>query len=184
MYDTVKHCLKLGLSDARTTDYLVWILQHPGQIVLTVSQVISTRDINQTFDLPAGDIDGALIRIRDQMINTIKNVCSLVLGQVESTKLLTVEAMVTLQVHWRDIVETLIRNHVSQPGMTCALHALIVHQVREKNDFEWQKHLRYEWNDKDSNFQIQQADASFPYGYEYLGCSSRLVVTPLTDRLA
>lgn len=117
MYDSVKHHLKLGLSDARTTEYLAWILQHPGQIVLTVSQMISTRDINQTLGLPAGDIDDALIRIRDQMISTINNVCSLVLGQVESRKLLTVEALLTLQVHWRDIVETLIRDHVSDSNV-------------------------------------------------------------------
>ena len=58
----------------------------------------------------------------------------------------------------------------------------VVLQIREKHDFEWQKHLRYEWNDKETNFQILQVDACFPYGYEYLGCSSRLVVTPLTDK--
>ncbi|CAF1414036.1 unnamed protein product [Rotaria sordida] len=165
MYDAVKHHLKLGLSDIKNTDYINWILQHPGQVVLTISQVVYTRQVNEKFDLQSMESDSSLIQIRDQMITTINNVCSLVYSNVEQSKLLTVEALLTLQVHWRDIFEMLIKLH-----------------IRDKNDFEWQKHLRYDWNDKETNFQILQGDASFLYGYEYLGCSSRLVITPLTDR--
>jgi hypothetical protein len=58
------------------------------------------------------DIDNALIQTRDQMVTTIKNVCALVYVQLEHTKLLTVEALLTLQVHWRDIFEMLIKHHV------------------------------------------------------------------------
>ncbi|CAF3746445.1 unnamed protein product [Rotaria socialis] len=165
MYDAVKHHLKLGLSDIKTTDYSNWILQHPGQVVLTISQVLYTRQVNEKLDSQSNENDAGLIEIRDQMIITINNVCALVFTNVEQSKLLTVEALLTLQVHWRDIFDMLIKTH-----------------TRDRNDFEWQKHLRYDWSDKETNFQILQCDASFPYGYEYLGCSSRLVVTPLTDR--
>jgi hypothetical protein len=46
------------------------------------------------------------------MITSINNVCLLVFAQLEYTKLLTVEALLTLQVHWRDIFEMLIKHHV------------------------------------------------------------------------
>ncbi len=82
--------------------------------MLTISQVIYTKQVNQTFDSSSTQIDKALIQTRDQMITTINNVCSLVYAKLEQTKLLTVEALLTLQVHWRDIFEMLIKHNVRQ----------------------------------------------------------------------
>ncbi len=82
--------------------------------MLTISQVFYTKQVNQTFDSSSTQIDRALIQTRDQMITTINNVCSLVYAKLEQTKLLTVEALLTLQVHWRDIFEMLIKHHVRQ----------------------------------------------------------------------
>ena len=44
------------------------------------------------------------------------------------------------------------------------------------------RQLRYEWDEQKNDCQLIQCDATFTYGYEYLGCSPRLVMTPLTDR--
>lgn len=40
---------------------------------------------------------------------------------------------------------------------------------------------RYYWVD-DTDLKIRAVNAEFQYGYEYLGNSGRLVITPLTDR--
>lgn len=42
------------------------------------------------------------------------------------------------------------------------------------------KQLRY-YFEQDSTI-IRMANAQYTYGYEYLGASDRLVITPLTDR--
>lgn len=40
---------------------------------------------------------------------------------------------------------------------------------------------RYYWLN-DIGEVVRAVNAQFSYGYEYLGCSGRLVITPLTDR--
>jgi len=51
------------------------------------------------------------------------------------------------------------------------------------SDFEWMSQLRFYWNKKtNDDIVIKQTNTEQVYGYEYLGNSGRLVITPLTDR--
>jgi dynein heavy chain len=69
------------------------------------------------------------------------------------------------------------------------IEELVEKKVESATDFMWQKQLRYyliKPEDQKGGSELEvttrQVNAQIDYGYEYLGATTRIVVTPLTDR--
>jgi hypothetical protein len=100
-------------------------------------------------------------------------------GELTNLQRATLGALVVMDVHARDVVTSMVSK-----GVVLA------------SDFEWQAQLRSYWEENQAalayggdssgrqgpTVMMRMMSAVLEYGYEYLGNSSRLVITPLTDR--
>jgi len=83
-------------------------------------------------------------------------------GKLSKLESISFNSLIVIDVHARDIVEEL-RDE----------------EIINIKDFGWIKNLRYYWTE---DCQVSCLQTFFPYGYEYMGNSWRLVITPLTDK--
>nr|XP_056709345.1 dynein axonemal heavy chain 14 [Euleptes europaea] len=162
MCDMIKKFISLGIKEWSQMELKEWFFTHPGQVILLVSQIMFMEQCETNFQ--NSDPKTEMIASRDEVIYILDQFTELASESLHFHKQTTLEALVTLFIHCRDILTTMIE-----------------HQVFKSEDFEWKRQLRYEWHEL-SPCRVTQGYASFDYGYEYLGCSSRLVITPLTDR--
>ncbi|KAI9333781.1 dynein heavy chain and region D6 of dynein motor-domain-containing protein [Zopfochytrium polystomum] len=136
-----------------------WVLDWPGQVVLCVSSIFWTIGMEQAITAGKKGLEEYCAQLNSDLNEIIK----LVRGNLPKMARTTLGALVVIDVHARDVSALIAREG-----------------IRDISDFTWLSQLRYYF--EDSEVIVRMINAHKIYGYEYLGNSPRLVITPLTDR--
>ncbi|CAH8612512.1 unnamed protein product [Heterobilharzia americana] len=136
-----------------------WVLQWPGQVVIAVCQTFWTSEVTEAIYTNKMD------QLYPDLLKQLDGLRQLVRGDLTKIGRMTLSALIVIEVHARDVVAKMIEEG-----------------VQNVNDFEWISQLRYYWNNEEEELKLRAVNAEFNYGYEYLGNTTRLVITPLTDR--
>ncbi|XP_004388305.1 dynein axonemal heavy chain 6 [Trichechus manatus latirostris] len=166
MFSSLRRLCKAAIADYQGKLRTDWVITgHPSQVILTVSQIMWCRDLTECLETDDGDCQEALEAFEKVNFERLNALAALVRGSLPKLHRNIITALITIDVHARDIVTELVEAKID--GV---------------ESFDWQRQLRYYWDVDLDNCVARMALSQYTYGYEYLGACPRLVITPLTDR--
>ncbi|KAG7496340.1 dynein heavy chain 2, axonemal [Solea senegalensis] len=143
-----------------------WVKDWSGQMLITAGQIQWTNDVTKSLITSKERADKSSLKsLKKKQVTMLQGYSEIIRGNLSKVLRLKIVALVTVEVHARDVIDKLAKTGCN-----------------DVNAFDWLSQLRLYWEKEVDDCIIRQTNTHFKYGYEYLGNSGRLVITPLTDR--
>ena len=165
MRSSLRKTLNQTLVSVKGTKRDKWVNDFPGQLLITAGQTVWTTECEKGLaECEKGNRAG-MRTTKKKQVSMLNQYAEMVRGQMSKLNRNKVVAIITIEVHARDVIEKMIK-----AGTTYV------------TDFDWMQQLRFYWDKDIDDSVIRQTNTMFIFGYEYQGNNGRLVITPLTDR--
>jgi len=134
-------------------------------VCMVGSQIWWTWETEDTFRRVAQGDKYAMKRFAQRLTGQLIDLVGLVRGDIPKRIRKKCNTLLIVDVHARDIIDSFVRD-----------------SILDAREFAWESQLRFYWDKDVDDILIRQCTGEFGYGYDYMGLSGRLVITPLTDR--
>ncbi|TYZ61865.1 hypothetical protein PybrP1_000798 [[Pythium] brassicae (nom. inval.)] len=106
-----------------------WIKDFPGQLLITCGQTAWTNECIKALNEVAKGEKKALRQLKKKWVSYLNKLADMVRGQLSATDRKKVVALITIEIHSRDVVDRLVKQ-----------------SCKSVNDFDWLMQLRFYFN--------------------------------------
>ena len=169
MKKSMQQLLAVSIQAHRGKDKEKWITDVQGQLLINTGSIQWTNDCSKALGSISNGKKNALRQLKKKQVAYLTRLTDMIRGQLPRLVRTKLVALITMEIHNRDVMERMIKAGCSSV-----------------TDFDWLCQLRFLFNKEEGQFggicTVRQTNCNLDYGYEYQGNNGRLVVTPLTDR--
>jgi len=165
MKATMITSLENAFRDRKALKPQEWVPKWQGQLLITSGALAYTKRCQRALAaIKSGKDKNALRALRKKYVSFLRRLTEIVRsGDIDATNRSKIVALITTEIHHRDVIEKMLRSSCHDP-----------------TEFIWRSQLKFFLNE--GLCEVQQNTYKLDFGYEYVGNSGRLVITPLTDR--
>jgi dynein heavy chain len=165
MQDTIHNISRQASVDCMVQDIQTFSGAYCSQVCLMGLQMQWTHDSQDGIAKAKSD-KNAMSTAQKKISQLMMDLCVMTTNDtLDKRDRTNIETLITIQVHNKDIFDALYKQKLKDP-----------------TDFAWMQQLRFYYREEQDDAFAECCDRQFAYCHEFLGCTERLVITPLTDR--